>query len=112
MGKFNKGLLFGGVLGAGFMWLTVTKKGRETREQLFDHAAMVYSQVKDQLLASDAWKKMNKNEYVAMVKEAVDKYAIHSGLAPGLKDFLVKIISTQWENIKEQLPKEKKGKKK
>ena len=110
MGKFNKGLLFGGVLGAGLMWLTVTKKGRKTREQLFDHAAMVYSQVKDQILASDAWKKMNKNEYVAMVKEAVDKYAIKSGLAPGLKNFLVKIVATQWSNLRRELPHEQKRK--
>ena len=31
MGKFKKGFLFGGLLGAGIMWMSTTKKGREVR---------------------------------------------------------------------------------
>jgi gas vesicle protein len=54
MSKFFKGALLGAGIGAGLTWLTVTKKGRAVRDEMLDHAAVVYEQVKDKLLESDA----------------------------------------------------------
>ncbi len=100
MGKFNKGLFVGGLLGATIIWLGFTKKGREMREQLLDHAAVIYAQLKDKLLATSAWQEMTKNEYVVMVREAVDKYAVQNGLADEVKKLIVEVLASQWKNLR------------
>lgn len=103
MGKFKKGLFLGGLLGAGLMWLSTTKKGREVREQILDHAAKIYVKVKEQVLVSPQYENFTKNEYVQMVKEYVDKYAIQNGLADSVKNMIVKIVSLQWNNLQSDL---------
>lgn len=110
MGKFFKGLFFGGILGVGLTWFTVTKKGRKVRGELMDHAAVLYEQIKERLLSTDAWKKMKKNEYVALVRDMVEQYIVKTGIAADLKELLVKILSTQWPNVQKQLPRERKTK--
>lgn len=102
MGKFKKGLLLGGLLGAGLMWLSVTKKGKEVREQILDHAAVVYPKIKAQVLSSDQYKKLNKNQYVKLVKEYVDKYAIENGLAESVKNMVIKVVSAQYNKLREE----------
>jgi gas vesicle protein len=99
MGKFKKGLFIGGLLGAGITWLNVTKKGKETRDQLLDHAAVVYAQVMEKAKVSKAMKDFNKNKYVKIVKEVVDKYAIENGLSEKVKNLVIKLVSTQWKNV-------------
>ena len=42
MGKFNKGVVLGGVLGAAIVWLNTTTKGKQYRTQLVDQAADIY----------------------------------------------------------------------
>jgi gas vesicle protein len=108
MGRFNKGLFLGGLLGAGLVWLNFTKKGKETREQLLDHAAVVYEQIKEKAVKSKTWKEMNKNQYVALVKETVEKYAIQNGLAENVKNMIIKVVSAQWSNLREMVEKEEK----
>ncbi|MEK7084784.1 MAG: hypothetical protein AAB932_06120, partial [Patescibacteria group bacterium] len=54
MGKFKKGLFLGGILGAGLMWLNTTTRGKEKREEIFDHAAEIYRRVKEEIKDSDA----------------------------------------------------------
>jgi len=105
MGKFKGGLLLGGLLGAGLMWLTVTKKGKEVREKLLDQAAEVYENLKKQILTSAQYKKLNKNEYVKLVKEYVDKYAVKNGLAENVKNMVIKIVSAQWQNLQNEMSK-------
>jgi hypothetical protein len=100
MGKFKKGLFFGSLLGAGLTWLNVTKKGRQTRSQLLDQAADVYGQVRKKLEASGAMDKVTKNKYVSTVKEVVDKYAIENGMADKVKKMVVKLVSSQYSNVK------------
>lgn len=100
MGRFNKGLFVGGLLGASIIWLGFTKKGREMRTQLLDHAAVIYAELKDKLLASTAWREMSKNEYVVMVREAVDKYAVQNGLAEEVKKLIVEVIASQWNKLR------------
>ncbi|KKQ27733.1 MAG: hypothetical protein US42_C0006G0040 [Candidatus Magasanikbacteria bacterium GW2011_GWC2_37_14] len=105
MGKFKGGLLLGGLLGAGFMWLTVTKKGKEVREKLLDQAAEVYENLKKQVLVSPQYQKLSKSEYVTLVKEYVDKYAIQNGLAENAKNMVIKIVSAQWQNLQNEIKK-------
>jgi len=105
MGKFKAGIFLGGLLGAGLMWLNVTKKGRELREQILDHAAKVYAAIKEKVKTSEQYKNLNKNEYVKLVKEYVDKYAIENGLAEKVKNIIVKVVSSQYGNIIEKAKK-------
>ena len=99
MGKFKTGMFLGGILGAGLVWLSTTKKGRETRDQMLDHAGKVYSELKDKVLSSPQYKDLKKNEYVKMVKEYVDKYAIENGLADNVKNIVTKVVQGQWKNM-------------
>lgn len=99
MGKFKTGMFLGGLLGAGLVWLSTTKKGRETRDLMLDHAGKVYSELKDKVLSSPQYKNLNKNEYVKMVKEYVDKYAIENGLADNVKNIVTKVVQGQWKNM-------------
>lgn len=110
MAHFKKGLFLGGLLGAGVMWLSATKRGKEVRDQMLDHAADVYGQLKERVLESEQWEKMNKNEYVALVKETIDKYAIQNGLADNIKRVLIRVLSTQWGTMKEELKRQTKHK--
>ena len=100
MGKFKKGFCFGSLLGAGLVWLNVTKKGKQTRDQLLDHATVVYDQVQEKLKQSGALDKMNKNKYVKIVKEVVDKYATENGMADRVKNLVVKLVGAQYKNVK------------
>ena len=108
MGRFNKGLFVGGLLGATIIWLGFTKKGRTMREQLLDHAAVIYTQLKAKVMASPAWREMKKNEYVVMVREAVDKYALQNGLAEELKRLIIEMLVTQWKNLRQTLEEQEK----
>ena len=103
MGKFKAGLFLGGLLGAGIAWLNLTEKGRATRDQMLDHAAKIYSGLKDKIQASEQYKNLTKNEYVQLVKEYVDKYAIENGLAEKVKNIIVKVVSAQYNNIKSKV---------
>jgi len=99
MGKFKAGMFLGGLLGAGLMWLNVTKKGRETRDELLDHAGKVYAGLKDKVLSSAQYQNLSKSEYVKLVKEYVDKYAIENGLADNVKNIVTKVVQKQWGNL-------------
>ncbi len=99
MGKFNKGLVLGGLLGAGLMWLSATKKGKEVREQMINYASEVYEEVKTKVMASEGWEKLTKNEYYKIVEKIVDKYAVENDLADTIRDMVSKIVKSQWKKI-------------
>ena len=103
MGKFKSGMFFGGLLGAGIMWMSLTKKGRAVRDELLDHAAVVYVEAKEKLMASDAWRQMNRSQFVVLVKDLVDRYAVKTGLAKELKELIVKVVVSQWQNLKQEM---------
>lgn len=103
MGKFKKGLCLGGLLGAGLVWLNATKKGKEVRDNMLDQAADIYAGLKEKIMASDQYKKMTKNQYVKLVKEYVDKYAIDNGLAESVKNMITKVVVAQWNKLKKEL---------
>lgn len=103
MGRFKKGFLLGGLLGAGLIWLHTTKKGREMREQILDHASSVYEEVKHKVKSSASWEKMKKTEYLALVKDVVHRYGTEKGLADMVKEATAKLVGTQWSRIKKEL---------
>ncbi|MBT4121093.1 MAG: hypothetical protein HOA57_00310 [Candidatus Magasanikbacteria bacterium] len=105
MGKFKKGLCLGGLLGAGLVWLNTTQKGRDMREQMLDHAAEVYVGLKEKVLVSKEYKNLNKNQYVKLVRESVNKYAVENGLAENVKKMVVKVVSAQYKNLKGEMEK-------
>ena len=93
MGKFNKGLFFGGLMGAALMWMSTTKKGKEVRGQLLDHGVKAYEKVKELVLASETFDTLTKSKYVEKVKEVVDRYAIENGSADRVKELLQKVLA-------------------
>ncbi len=109
MGKFKKGIFLGGLLGAGLTWLHTTDKGKQMRKKMLDTAADLYSQVEDAVKKSGSWEKMTKHEYVQVVTQVVNRYAVDNKLAQNVKQGVIKLLSSQWGNIKKDL---KKGKKK
>ena len=105
MGKFNKGFLLGGILGAVLMWMSTTKKGRATRDEIIDHAEKVYEEVKKKILASQTWKDLKKNDYAKRVKEVVDEYAVKYHLSENIKNLVTKVLGSQWERLRKELGK-------
>jgi gas vesicle protein len=105
MGKFKKGVFFGGVLGAALVWLNTSTKGKKYRDVLLDQAADVYRDVQERIEESGAMEKITKNKYLSIVREAVDKYAIKNGMAESAKNMIVKLVSSQWNNVKKQMKK-------
>lgn len=101
----KNGLLLGGLLGAGLVWLNTTKKGRELRSQITEQAAEIYGGVKQKVMASETWTKLSKANYVEMVKEAVDDYTKRHPVAEQAKTIITKILTAQWSNLQEQLKK-------
>lgn len=98
----------GGLLGAGLTWMSTTKKGKEMRGQILEYSADVYADVKEKVMASDAWDNMTKSKYVAMVNEAVEKYAGKTGMADSLKGIVVKLVNSQWKELQSEQKKKKK----
>jgi len=107
MGTFKKGLFLGGLVGAGLMWLGVTKKGKEVREEVLEYATDVYGDVKKQILASETWGNLTKSKYVAMVHDAVDAYAIKTGIADHVKQMITRLVSAEWNTLEKELKKKK-----
>src|SRR3989344_7651710 len=105
MGKFKKGLLLGGIIGAGATLMSTTKKGKAISEQLLDNAAEVYIELQEKISKSKTWKDMKKKDFVVMAEELMDKYAIKNGLAEKTKKTLIKLVSTQWDNLQAELHK-------
>ncbi len=100
MGTFKKGLFFGGLIGAGLMWLNTTKRGKELRDQLLEYAADVYGEVKTKVISSKQWEKLTKNEYVQMVEETVNTYAVEHDLSDRVRNMVEKLVKAQWKKVK------------
>ena len=109
MGKFKRGLMLGGLLGVALTWLNTSKKGKAMRDEMIDHAAEVYNQVKEKIAASGVWEGMTENKYLAMVQDAIDKYAVQTGLSDKVKRMVTKLVNMQWRTLEKEI---KNGKKK
>ena len=51
---------------------------------------------------------MTKNQYVAYVKEVVDRYAVQNKLAENVKKMVIRLVSGQWDLIEKELKKKRK----
>ena len=107
MGRFKKGLVLGGLVGAGLAWMALTPAGRKLRDRLLDESVVLYEQVKKKALASQAWKDLNEQKYVALVRETVDKYVTKNPAARKAKDLLVKVLAAQWSRIQAEVRRRK-----
>lgn len=108
MGTFKKGILLGGLLGGGLVWLNTTKKGRELRDQVIDYAAEIYADIKKRVMDSETWDTLTESKYMKMVEAAVASYSTEKGLAENVRAMITKVLSGQWKTMRKQLQKEKK----
>lgn len=103
MGKFNRGLFVGGLLGAGLVLLNTTKEGRALRRDIMRRATQVYDEVSRRVRQSGAWQTLSEHEYVTIVEDVVNRYAVENGLAAKVKEYLVKVVSRQWKQLQAEL---------
>lgn len=109
MGKIKKTLFVGSIMGAGLIWLTSTKKGKEVRDQLLDEAAAIYEDVKNKILSSGVAKKVSKSQYTQMVRDAVEKYSKGKKIMAPLKALVIEMILAQWDSLRDEVEKTKKS---
>lgn len=102
MGNFKRGLVLGGLLGAGLAWLNLTKEGKAVREQAVNHAVVVYERVKKETLKSGTWKTIKKSDFVKKVRQVTETYAEEIGLAKNSISLIVSLIVKQWEKKKSE----------
>lgn len=102
MGKFNKGLLLGGLLGAAAMWLNVTPQGKAMRAKLAAHLQPLYEQLKASIKQLEG---PTKEMYDALVERAVEEYAAKKELATDMKNMLVKQLKKKWYELEKEIKK-------
>lgn len=100
MGRFNKGLFLGGVIGAAMMWLNATPKGREMRAKISGHLEPLFSELKASLKQLEG---PTKEMYDALVERAVEEYADKKELAEDVKNLLIRQLKKRWSLIKKEL---------
>ncbi|HYE59730.1 MAG TPA: YtxH domain-containing protein [Candidatus Kapabacteria bacterium] len=103
--RFNKGLFVGGLVGAALVWLNATKKGKAVRDEVLDHAANVYDQVKERIMATDTWTTLSQSKYAAIVQDVVDSYARDRGLGENIRNMVDIIVRKQWRPMKREMKK-------
>lgn len=100
---FGKGLITGGVIGAGLMWLNTTTKGRALREEILTVSHKVYDKVKADVQSSEQWQDLTKSQYVQKVHDAVNTYAVETGIADSVAQLVKKVVSAQYARLKKEL---------
>ncbi len=102
MGKFNKGLFLGGLVGAALMWLNATPKGKEMREKMMGQANDLFDQLKESLKKLDG---PTKEMYDALVERAVEEYASKKEMAMDMKNQLVRELKKRWKVLEKEIKK-------
>ena len=102
MGKFKKGLLLGGAIGAFLTWLNVTDKGKELRSKMLVHADALYDQLRESIKQLDG---PTKEMYEALVERAVAEYSDKKEMATDMKNKLVKELKKRWIDLQKDLKK-------
>lgn len=100
MGKFKKGFVLGGLIGAGLVWLNTTIKGKEIRAKIAAHLEPLYNELKENIKSLEG---PTKEMYCALVERAVEEYSAKKELAVELKNALVKELQKRWENLEEEI---------
>ncbi len=102
MGRFNKGLFLGGLVGAALMWLNATPKGKEMREKMMGQANDLFAQLKESLEKLDG---PTKEMYDALVERAVEEYASKKDMAMEMKNQLVRELKKRWKDLEKEIKK-------
>jgi hypothetical protein len=102
MGTFKKGLLLGGLVGAGMTWLHTTVQGKKTKAQIAQHGADVYEQLMTEIKGSKGWKQLTKSEFVERATAIIDTYAVQTGLSDKLKHMIHTLVVSRWESFKKE----------
>lgn len=102
MGKFNKGLFLGGLLGAGLMWLNATPKGKEMKGKILEHSKPLYDELKNSIKQLEG---PTKEMYDALVERAVEEYANKKELAMDVKMQLVRNLKKKWKDLEKEIKK-------
>jgi len=102
MGRFNKGLFLGGLVGAALMWLNATPKGKEMRAKLLAHAQPLFEELK---LSIKQLEGPTKEMYEALVDRAVEEYAAKKDMAIDMKNMLVKELKKKWIELEKEIKK-------
>lgn len=93
MGKrFLRGALFGGLLGAGLMWMKHSKRGQELRVKLVEHASNVSKEVLKRIPEND-WVDPAKIQRV--LDEVMKEYGKTKELAGAAKRWVTKEVKKQ-----------------
>ncbi len=100
MGKFNKGLVLGGMLGAALVWLNVSPKGKELRAKAAQHLEPLFVQLKESLGQLEG---PTREMYDALVERAVEEYAAKKEMALDLKTALVRELKKRWKEVEAEL---------
>ena len=102
MGRFNKGLFLGGLLGAALLWLNATPKGKEMREKMMGQANDLYAQLKESLKKLDG---PPREMYDELVERAVEEYAAKKEMAVEMKNQLVRELKKRWKELEKEIKK-------
>lgn len=100
MGRFKKGLVLGGLLGAGLMWLNATVKGKEYRAKIMAHLEPLYNELKVSIKKLEG---PTREMWDALVERAVEEYAAKKELAIEVKNNLVKELQKRWDNLEDEI---------
>jgi len=102
MGKFKKGMFFGGLLGAGLMWLNATPKGKEMRAKLLAHSRPLYDELKNSIKQLEG---PTREMYDALVERAVAEYTDKKEMAGEMKALLIRDLKKKWKGLEKELKK-------
>ncbi|MEK7644120.1 MAG: hypothetical protein AAB390_02350 [Patescibacteria group bacterium] len=107
MGKFNKGFFLGSVVGAGLIWLSTTKKGRETKARAIVHGEKLFEIAKEKALATESWGLLSKTKFAGIVSAAAAEYSQKNGLADNIRKITERLATAKWGELKKEKPNKK-----
>lgn len=102
MGRFKKGVVLGGIIGAALMWLNATTKGKEYRAKIATHLEPLYNELKESIKKLEG---PTKEMWDALVARAVEEYAVKKELAADMKTNLVRELEKRWEKLAKDIRK-------
>ena len=102
MGRFKKGLVLGGIIGAAMMWLNATTKGKEYRAKIAAHLDPLYNELKESIKKLEG---PTEEMWDALVQRAVEEYASRKELAMDVKNNLVRELRKKWKKLEKDIRK-------
>lgn len=98
--NFMKGATFGAVLASVMTLLLAPQAGKRTRKEVTTLITTLAKQVHSR---ATTMKKVSQGTYNELVRQAVQDYAKGKKVAAGSYEDIVKILQSNWKEIKEAL---------